>query len=333
MNLRRQAPWVTLIAVSAGFVLARGAIAQMPLQATQSPPPAVAKLVASASGKPAASEAHDEGEPEDHHNGAARPAASTGTGEGDPSSPSAAPAASAKATVLRVPVPLMEGMLRIPGGKFVMASSFAKNQPPPRPVTLTPFWVDRTEVNVAEYRACVAKGACARTPKTSASCTFDLGDPQLPISCVHWADAETYCRSVGKRLPSEVEWEYAARGNLGTVYPWGGGISCNFAVTLKSERTGQSCSLGHPDRVGARLGGASMFGVLDMSGNVEEWTADWYVENLGRGPAPRQGASHVLRGGGWLSAPSMSRTTTRNWGSAVEAGPNVGFRCAKDASP
>jgi formylglycine-generating enzyme required for sulfatase activity len=331
MKFRRQAPWVVLVAVSAGFVLARGAIAQIPLQATQSPPP---KPIASPSpsGRPAASEAHDESEPEERHTGAARPSASTGTGEGDPGNPSAQPAASAKATVLRVAVPAVDGMLRIPGGKFIMASSFAKNQPPPRPVTLAPFWVDRNEVNVAEYRACVAKGACARTPKTSASCTFDLGDPQLPISCVHWSDAETYCRSAGKRLPSEVEWEYAARGNLGTVYPWGGGISCNFAVTLKSERTGQSCSLGHPDHVGARLGGASMFGVLDMSGNVEEWTADWYVEHLGRGPAPRQGASHVLRGGGWLSAPSMSRTTTRNWGSAVEAGPNVGFRCAKDAA-
>ena len=74
-----------------------------------------------------------------------------------------------------------------------------------------------------------------------------------------------------------------------------------------------------------------MFGVLDMSGNVEEWTADWYVESLGPGPAPRSGSAHVLRGGGWLSMPTMARTTSRDWGSALEAGANVGFRCAKNA--
>jgi formylglycine-generating enzyme required for sulfatase activity len=73
-----------------------------------------------------------------------------------------------------------------------------------------------------------------------------------------------------------------------------------------------------------------MYGVMDLAGNVEEWTADWYTESMGRGPAPRAGSSHVLRGGGWQSAPSAAKTTSRNWGSAVEAGPNVGFRCAKD---
>jgi formylglycine-generating enzyme required for sulfatase activity len=82
--------------------------------------------------------------------------------------------------------------------------------------------------------------------------------------------------------------------------------------------------------VGSHPAGASVFGLQDMSGNVEEWTADWYVESLGPGPAPRAGAAHVLRGGGWLSQPTMSRTTSRNWGSALEAGPNVGFRCAKN---
>ncbi len=96
-----------------------------------------------------------------------------------------------------------------------------------------------------------------------------------------------------------------------------------------NEQSGKSC-LPRPARVGSHPGGASVFGVMDMSGNVEEWTDDWYVESLGPGPAPRSGAAHLLRGGGWLSPPSMSRTTSRNWGSALEAGPNVGFRCAKD---
>jgi formylglycine-generating enzyme required for sulfatase activity len=103
-----------------------------------------------------------------------------------------------------------------------------------------------------------------------------------------------------------------------------------FAVTLLSEATGRSCVKARPARVGSHPLGASAWGVLDMSGNVEEWTADWYAESVAEGAGPRAGSSHVLRGGGWLSAPSASRTTSRDWGSAMEAGPNVGFRCARD---
>ena len=82
--------------------------------------------------------------------------------------------------------------------------------------------------------------------------------------------------------------------------------------------------------MGSHGQGVSPYGVMDLSGNVEEWTSDWYVENVTSGSPAAAGASHVLRGGGWLSAPSMSRATSRNWGSSMEAGPNVGFRCARD---
>jgi formylglycine-generating enzyme required for sulfatase activity len=85
--------------------------------------------------------------------------------------------------------------------------------------------------------------------------------------------------------------------------------------------------------VGTHPSGASPFGVLDLAGNVEEWTSDWYAESVAEGAVPQAGASHVLRGGGWLSPPSMSRTSSRNWGSSLEAGPNVGVRCAKEAGP
>jgi formylglycine-generating enzyme required for sulfatase activity len=149
---------------------------------------------------------------------------------------------------------------------------------------------------------------------------------------VHWGDADAYCGWVGKRLPSEREWEYAARGPLAVPYPWGTGPNCAAAVTLINEQSGKSCSK-RPARVGTHPGGSSIFGVQDMSGNLEEWTSDWYVELLGPGPAPRAGSAHVLRGGGWLSTPMQSRTTSRNWGSALEAGANVGFRCAKDDAP
>lgn len=228
--------------------------------------------------------------------------------------------------------PLEGGMLHLGGGHFTMGSSnphAPANERPARTLFVAPFWIDRAELSVGAYRACVEAGACARPAKTSAACTFDAGNPNLPVSCVHWRDADAYCRFVGKRLPTEREWEYAARGTSAMPFPWGVAPACANGVTLISDQSGKSCAP-HPLRVGTHPGGASIFGAVDMSGNVEEWTSDWYVESLGPGPAPRSGAAHVLRGGGWLSPPSMSRTTSRNWGSALEAGPNVGLRCAKD---
>jgi formylglycine-generating enzyme required for sulfatase activity len=237
-----------------------------------------------------------------------------------------------KPPMQRPQVVVRDGMARLPGGRFVMGTSIQRapsNERPARSLLVAPFWMDRTEVTVGAYRACVERGPCTRPAHASAACTFEAGDPDLPVSCVHWADADAFCRAAGKRLPSEPEWEYAARGPVSTVFPWGTIASCQAAVTLINDMSGKSC-LQRPARVGTHPSGASIFGLQDMTGNVEEWTADWYVEQLGRGPAPRAGAAHVLRGGGWLSPPSMSHTTTRNWGSAVEAGPNVGFRCAKD---
>src|ERR1700722_17447081 len=335
---------VVLIAAATGAVLGRGAgamihpagapiagLAAVPVGALPSPdrlPARVADapLPAASSGARAATASSGvrerEEEPDEPHPDA--------TGENPYEEP-----APAHPAPLRLQVPLRDGMLRLPGGHFVMGSSLARapiNERPVRPMTVAPFWIDRTEVTVEAYRACVATGACPVPARASATCTYDADEPDLPVSCVHWADADAYCGWVGKRLPSEREWEYAARGPLAVAFPWGAGASCADAVTLINEQSGKSCAR-RPARVGTHPGGASVFGVQDMSGNLEEWTADWYVELLGPGPMPRAGAAHVLRGGGWLSAPSQSRTTSRNWGSALEAGANVGFRCAKDDSP
>ena len=225
-----------------------------------------------------------------------------------------------------------DGMIRVQGGSFMMGSADPRSPANERPrhlETVAPFWMDRTEVTVGAYRACVEANACERPARSSASCTYDAGEPRLPVSCVHWRDADAFCRAAGKRLPREAEWSSrAADGEAGATR---GRISagCFFAATLVSETTGRTCTRG-PSRVGAHPSGASALGFQDLSGNVEEWMSDWYVENLAYGGAPAAGASHVLRGGGWLSAPSAARTTSRNWGSSLEAGPNVGFRCARN---
>ncbi len=250
--------------------------------------------------------------------------------EGPAGTPYDEPAPPAHQVLARSTVPAQGGMLRLPGGRFVMGSASPRapsNERPAHVTVVVPFWIDRTEVTVGAYRACVDAGSCAVPARASATCTFDAGDAELPVSCVYWRDAEAYCRFSGKRLPSEIEWEYAARGTYAVPYPWGNTAACTNAVTLVNEQSGKSCAP-HPAHVGSHPGGASVFGVQDMSGNVEEWTADWYAELLG--PSPRAGAAHVLRGGGWLSTPSQSRTTSRDWGSALEAGPNVGMRCARD---
>ncbi|MFO0675640.1 MAG: SUMF1/EgtB/PvdO family nonheme iron enzyme [Polyangiaceae bacterium] len=226
-----------------------------------------------------------------------------------------------------------DGMVRLPGGAFTVGSNDPKapsNERPSHAVSVAPFWIDRTEVTVAAYRTCVVDRFCVVPTAISASCTYSAGDPNLPVSCVRWKEADTYCRAVGKRLPSELEWEFAARGTEPVRYPWGGwSSSCAHAVTLKSDGTFRSCGGERPLPVGSKALGATPFGVFDLAGNVEEWVADFYTEQRSAVPSPAVGASHVLRGGGWLSTPSTSRTTSRNWGSALEAGPNVGFRCAR----
>jgi formylglycine-generating enzyme required for sulfatase activity len=321
-----QSGWVVVAVASfAGTMLATAARALTDGPAPAAAPPSglASGSGASSSGGPSPAAAsgvpHDDVDPDDSH-------------PSDSDNPYDESPAPAHAAIARQPVVLQDGMFHLPGGRFVMGSRnphAPANEHPALALTLAPFWIDRTEVTVGAYKDCVEAGRCPRPARASATCTYEAGDPELPVSCVHWRDADAYCRFAGKRLPSEMEWEYAARGNLAVVFPWGKTPSCSNAVTLLNEQSGLSCAK-RPARVGAHPAGASVFGLLDMSGNVEEWTSDWYAESLGPAAAPRAGAAYVLRGGGWLSPPSMSRTTSRNWGSALEAGPNVGFRCAKD---
>ncbi len=240
-------------------------------------------------------------------------------------------------------VPSEGGMLHLPAGEFQMGYdgplASEPNERPAHLVQVASFWIDQTEVTVGDMRSCIDRGDCGARLGAGPTCTLEHSDPKVAVNCVPWQAADAYCRAVGKRLPTEAEWEWAAGAGQKTRFPWGSvPPSCGVAVTLISNRSGASCSAHGPMGVGIHPRGASPFGAEDMAGNVEEWVADWYGDRyevqasaVAASPSgPAFGVAHVLRGGGWMSRPRETRVTFRSWGSLNEAGPNVGFRCARD---
>lgn len=239
-------------------------------------------------------------------------------------------------------------LLEIPGGAFDMGCSDAdgncdpENQPV-HTVTLSPYWIEATEVTVAAYQACVDGGGCTE-PGTGTPCSF--GSPLAimhPINCVTWQQATDYCGWKGRRLPSEAEWEFAARGNTGRAYPWGSAVaSCDFAhmYQMISEQSTFGCDTNDTAPVGSYPDGVSLYGAFDMAGNVEEWTADWYSETFyAESPAsdpsgPVEGTLRVTRGGDYYDAsPFNLRTMERARANPDIGAPERGFRCAADQNP
>jgi len=203
-------------------------------------------------------------------------------------------------------------MVYVPAGEFLMGSSDADgqaedNEKPQHTVYLDAYWIDRTEVTNAQYRKCVEAGAC---PEPGCWDEDSYNAPGQPVVCVSWDDAQTYAASVGGRLPTEAEWEKAARGTDGRMFPWGNNVpDCN--------RASYSNCVERPAIVGSYLAGASPYGALDMAGNVWEWVADWYDEGYyARSPArnpqsPASGDSRVLRGGAFDGAAGLVRCAYR----------------------
>jgi formylglycine-generating enzyme required for sulfatase activity len=215
-------------------------------------------------------------------------------------------------------------MVAIPGARFEMGCdrgrdpSCSDTEEPKHLVQVAAFRIDRTEVTQGSYGSCIAAGACS-PPAGSFDPDFDPKvRPQRPMTQVTWPQAEGFCRWVGKRLPSEAEWEFSARGTDGRIYPWG-----DQAPTCDRAHT-EACG-GGPAEVGGRPAGASPFGVLDLAGNVDEWVEDLY-RPYGRLYDAGVAVQRVARGGAedaW-----HSRSTER---SAI--GPDyhdalLGFRCA-----
>ena len=220
------------------------------------------------------------------------------------------------ATGAQAPVDCSADMVGVPGGEFFMGCNAEVDdqcypqEKPGKQVDVPGFCIDRTEVTVTAYLACVKVGAC-RQPDRGGECNWgNPGRETHPVNCVDWQDAVTYCDWAGKRLPKEAEWEKAARGTDGRVYPWGNLFVGDRANT---DRSG----LGHTQAVGSDPAGVSPQGALDMAGNVWEWVADKVDE--GRG----------LRGGSWSASPRVARTSYRDRFKPSSRLPTLGFRCAR----
>ena len=235
---------------------------------------------------------------------------------------------------------------------------------PGRQVHLDIFFIDRNEVTVSRYAACVAAGACTEEGLKMPSfggkeqtewawaCNWGKKDREdHPINCLNWKQADAYCRWATKRLPTEAEWEKAARGTDGRKYAWGnqeyaamakaGKKVANIADESEKRRDpAWTVAAGYDDGytgtapVGSFPEGASPCGALDMTGNVLEWVADWYDESYfgaapkRNPPGPAKGEHHVARGGAWYGEPSTTRLGLR-WVDPLRRIVAVGVRCAK----
>lgn len=235
-----------------------------------------------------------------------------------------------------------QGMATIPAGWFLMGSDPRKDraagpqEQPQRRVYLDAFQIDRYEVSNVDYlRFVLATGA--DWPQFWREAPFPERMALHPVINVSWREADAYCRWAGKRLPTEAEWEKAARGHDGRIFPWGdepaGWIKSNIAHP-GSKRGFKYPPLANVDRYDR---GASPYGVYQMAGNVSEWVADWFHPDYYKGGATRNpagpgtGQDKVFRGGSWNEDPEVARSAGRNSGAPDHRSYLIGFRCAKDA--
>jgi formylglycine-generating enzyme required for sulfatase activity len=242
-------------------------------------------------------------------------------------------------------------LVRVAGGVFRMGSAEGGfDERPPHDVRLTAFSIDQHEVTNERFEQFVSEST--RRPDGPWQRGFDRGQEQFPVRFVSWTDAEAYCAWAGKRLPTEAEWEYAARGADQRRYPWGNEYEPGAARADQAASAGSVAVGSHPE-------GKSPFGVDDLAGNVWEWTADWYDRwayasrngvtdsptgpSDGAPPEPRfveaetasgneRSTLKVIRGGGWTGrGADMVRTSKRMFGRPDAWYNDTGFRCVAAA--
>ncbi|MBC8496141.1 MAG: SUMF1/EgtB/PvdO family nonheme iron enzyme [Anaerolineales bacterium] len=222
--------------------------------------------------------------------------------------------------------PPPEEMVIVQSGWFSMGQdNNRRSNCPQHQVYLDAYAIDRAEVTNAAFGEFIAQTGFLPDRGWDESITRDYAD--MPVAAVLWEEADAYCRWAGKRLPTEAEWEKAARGTDARIYPWGDTWDASRANTAESGH-------GSPLTVGSYPEGASPYGLLDMTGNVAEWVSDhfdfsYYTHAPNHNPiGPEQVLDHGLRGGSFADPAEFATTFFRN--SSHSALPNyrVGFRCA-----
>jgi formylglycine-generating enzyme required for sulfatase activity len=228
-------------------------------------------------------------------------------------------------------------------GAKCFSAEFADERPA-HVAILDGFWIDRTEVTNKQYERCVEAGIC--TPPTEngsytrATYYGDSAYDEYPVIWVGWEQATNYCNWVGARLPTEAEWEYAARGPESRIFPWGNtfdGTRLNYCdANCELAIADGTADDGYADTapVGSYPSGMSWCGALDMAGNVREWVSDWYGVYQGRQQVnprgPHSGQLLVSRGGSWFDLPSNVRSLKRGQNAPDFSAYKLGIRCVKD---
>jgi formylglycine-generating enzyme required for sulfatase activity len=221
-----------------------------------------------------------------------------------------------------------------PAGEDCPPDEFA-DEYAPHPVTLSDFWIDRLEVTMSDYQRCAEIGPCSAVPLAAGGKRFER--PNLPASMVTWSDAATYCRFRGGRLPTEAEWERAARGARSRQYPWGNVYNPRFANAGRLGLDPFEPKDGYLESapVGSFARGQTPDKIADLAGNVEEWVADWYSPNYSEATeqdpkGPSAGDEKVLRGGSYVHGRPWLRAAARGHDAPSHRRPWRGFRCSYD---